>query len=210
MPVIYTQGGTTVPVTGQWYPTTNVTWATNSTNGTLYWNNIVDYIEIVQADGARWRISDTWVETGPIQVPPELAPEQQAERERRHLEATQRAAAREQQRREANEAAKRLLLSLLSPENQRRLEARTTIRITGSDGGAYEIETAGGATGNIIRRSAGVDHPRIPGSYRGRLCCHPRLSLPEGQLPHYDAIASQCLMIESDEPGFLSLANIYR
>ena len=197
MPVVfYSNGATTVPIdTGQWYVTTNTTWATNVTSGTT-----MDYVDVVQMDGTRWRTSS---ESGPDPVPeprgyiPELTPEQRAEQERQRQEARERRETRKQQQREANEAAKQLLLSLLSPENQRRLEARTTIRITGSNGGAYEIETAGGATGNIIRRSAGVDHLRIPGSYRGRLCCHPRLSLPEGQLPHYDAIASQVLMISS-------------
>ena len=187
MPFVYTNGATTAPILydeGQWYTTNNATtWATDTVTIQNFYGQTV----------FAW--DPVW---DPV---PDRERAQQRDRERRQVQ--------ERQNREANEAAKRLLLSLLSPENQRRLEARATIRITGSDGGQYEIETTGGTTGNIIRRAGGRDTPRIPSTYRGRLCCHPRLTLPEGQLPHYDAIGAQVLMLENDEPAFLTLANIY-
>ncbi len=96
--------------------------------------------------------------------------------------------------RAASRRATETLRSLLTEENQRRLDAGFDLLIVGSAGGQYRVRH--GYQGNI-RRSDGRT-----------FCAHPSMVTPEGDLlPTEDAMIAQILALVTDEPAFLRVAN---
>jgi hypothetical protein len=100
---------------------------------------------------------------------------------------------RTQRRRQAEARARALLLSLLTEDARATFADTGVIHVVGSAGGRYRIER--GYSGNI--HGGGREY-----------CAHPRMTSPEGdRMPMEDAMIAQMLMIQTDEPGFLEIAN---
>ncbi len=90
--------------------------------------------------------------------------------------------------------ARETLRSLLTEENQRRLDAGLDLLIIGSAGGQYRVRH--GYQGNI--RSDGRT-----------FCAHPRMMTPDGDwFPVEDVLIAQIFALVTDEPAFLRVANM--
>lgn len=128
-----------------------------------------------------------------------------AQRERQRL-AHERRLEREAAMRGANDRARALLMSLLSPENRERFEQGRHILIRGSDGARWRIE-CNTYTGNVVR----FDED----GFARRYCGHPIMHVgyaDDGygyQLPTLDAIIGQMLLLETNAERFLEIANPY-
>lgn len=117
------------------------------------------------------------------------------------VEASIREQLRERARRQALylvvcERAERLLASLLSDDDFRRYLMYTPIHIRGSAGGEYMVWR--GCSSNVLNAKGQT------------LCAHPSLNrgtdgLP---LPVATVMAAQILMLWTDEPRFLAIANV--
>lgn len=97
----------------------------------------------------------------------------------------------------ARATARALLEDWLTPA-QRGTLARGHIDVTGSAGGRYRIRTNGGQAGNVDLLDA---RGRVLLSY----CAH-----PGRRVPAEDGFLAQLLHLETDEPGFVQVANIDR
>jgi hypothetical protein len=127
-------------------------------------------------------------------------PEDEARQEERRVVLERERAARERAiateraaRQSADQKAEALLLSLLDDTTREHYQLHGVIEIIGSVGTRYRIKR--GVSGNVYW----LDGNREGGSF----CCHPREGLP---IP--DVMLGQMLALQTDEPGFLALANL--
>jgi hypothetical protein len=106
---------------------------------------------------------------------------------------------------QACERAKTLLLRLLNDDDREYFERTRCVRVTGSNGGQYELE-CNDFTGNVRKRVAEVD-----GVFRWqRYCAHiPHRDRYGHRMPEYDNVIAQLLALRTDELGFLRTANQY-
>lgn len=174
------------PTTAAYYtrPVTNseiwTSWSTsNCTTITVdqTWTGWVTF-----ANGRRRRVQSSedlggWVQE--LRPPAELARE-------RELAAEEREASR-RRRAEAGSRAMALLRSCLSDEQKAHLDENGCFRVTAPSGRVYSITQ--GYAGNVHSRG-------------WTYCIHMRSDIPEG-----DHMLAQKLMIETDEEGFLRIAN---
>lgn len=120
--------------------------------------------------------------------------------ERRRATNTERIAQSNEELTRARQRAKETLLALLDPANRELLQQREYIQVTGSAGGEYRVSTDH-YEGNVTLQSADGDI---------RLCAHPRMHDEQGRrIPLYDVVLVQLLMLTTDEPRFLDIANVY-
>jgi hypothetical protein len=117
----------------------------------------------------------------------------------------------------AEAKARELLPRVLTPGEWASYRRWHKIRITGSAGGKYEIQT-GHYVGNVRPLQDvkyGRWHQTAPAG--SGLCAHPNLVQSvkiDGmwtyiEMPSFDAFITQILHIKADEPGFLRIANKY-
>jgi hypothetical protein len=105
---------------------------------------------------------------------------------------------------------------VLTPEEQAYFNRFGNLRITGSEGGQYEIGVRS-QSGNIrplTTVKVGVKNFMYSGARTAGpdnlLCAHPSPWTPDGlRLPLLDAIATQVLTIKVNEKHFLKTAFIY-
>lgn len=111
---------------------------------------------------------------------------------------------RERVRVAAEERARELLRSLLSPEQLEALDTRNEIPVTGSCGTRFVLNP-NHTDGNVAwSRGEGPDRES------GQICCHPRQSDADHQyIPLDDVIAGQVLALQCDEETFVRTANLY-
>jgi len=122
---------------------------------------------------------------------------QAAEREERNRVYRQQDAARRRQKEEAEERARKLLMSLLTPEQRVELEEKKHFHLTvmDPDGAERVYRIDRGMAGNV--KLLGPDG-RPARSY----CIH-----ADSRLPYEDQMLAQKLLLESDEGQFLKIAN---
>lgn len=116
---------------------------------------------------------------------------QRREEQRQRMEAERQE--RERQQKEADKKADQLLKSLLSPEQIAQLDELSAFIITTPKGNTYRIKR--GWAGNIEK----IDRD---GQATDRFCIHPKISVP-----YADNMATQKLMLETNEDEFLRVAN---
>jgi hypothetical protein len=105
---------------------------------------------------------------------------------------------RDRARREAQRRALRLLRSWLPPAQVEQFQRSRCFTVTGSAGGRYRLHPDTGTTQRVERhgkRDYAVE------SY----CLHP----PDQRLPPADISLAHYLLLVTDEPRFLALANAY-
>lgn len=108
-------------------------------------------------------------------------------------------AGRAERRGKLAEKARAALIEILSEENQRRLSREQRVIITGSHGGRYSV--AIGYSGNIYRLN---DRGEVDVSF----CAHPPMMSDRWtECPYEYAMVAQILALQTDEPGFLAVAN---
>lgn len=126
-------------------------------------------------------------------------PEQAEERARRSREmAEARREAEQATRRRAEEVKERsltLLRSILTPEQLEEFERRHRFTVVGSSGRRYRIKCAG--------QQGNVEWLNSVGNVGGAVCAHPSY-VPDG-----DAWIAQKLALETDDEGFLRVANLH-
>jgi len=96
----------------------------------------------------------------------------------------------------AQERAEHLLAETLSDPQRRDLREHDYFDVRGSRGGVYRI-----CRGQVRNVLALVD-----GQPLNRLCAHPQRE----RVPDADAMLAQALMLQTDEAGFASVANVER
>lgn len=111
-----------------------------------------------------------------------------------------------------DQRARDLLFEILTPKERQQFIRTTRFEITGSEGGRYLVSTHSD-TGNVEPLTKmwvgnGPFRKRQVGP-GNKLCAHPDPWLPGGKLPLLDRIATQVLVIKSDEERFLRTAYIY-
>ena len=134
-----------------------------------------------------------FVQPTPVYVRPNLSLEEQQQMdERERLVA---AAAEEDRKKQADaeEIAKKLLLTLLDKAQADSLEKTKKFTVKAKSGSVYEIRH--GWAGNVSK----LDEKGQPNTL---YCIHPGI-----QIPRYDNMIAQKLLIESDEKRFLAIAN---
>jgi hypothetical protein len=178
----------TYPVTNAelWGAWASSTAATSITVTTSYVTNVTWDNWVTFSNGRRRRVQSSedlggWVRE-PIQSPEEDARARQWQEER----ARQRAEA-QQRRHDINARALELLRSCMNDEQRDQLVRLGRFSVAAPSGRVYWIET--GYAGNV--HSNGWTY-----------CIHMRSDIPEG-----DQMLAQKLMIETDEEGFLRIAN---
>jgi len=129
----------------------------------------------------------------PLPPRPRVSPEERARREGLERLAREQETRRHQERRAADERAERLLLSSLTPEQRDDYKRRACFYLYTKSGKRYRIER--GWSGNVHL----VDDTGKP---LHRYCAHPAIHVPEP-----DNMLAQKLMLETDEPAFLRVAN---
>lgn len=121
---------------------------------------------------------------------------EQCERMRRTREYIEAHRAR---RGELQRHAREVLARILDDTNRKSLEKDNRVHVTGSHGGRYVVTV--GYSGNVYRLDA-------QGKYGESLCAHPEMVLNGAlELPVEVAMATQILALQTDEPGFLAVAN---
>lgn len=100
------------------------------------------------------------------------------------------------ERNEIKARAKDLLISVLSPEQQKQLDKLTGFVVEAEER-RFFIEAKGGTSGNVKELD---QNDRIVSSF----CIHTRMS---DNIPHDDLYAAQKLLIEHDLTQFLKIAN---
>lgn len=129
----------------------------------------------------------------------ELAARQARERAQRQREAQERIA-------HAQENAKALLISLLSPQEQIIFnDGNGPIIIRGSDGELYRLRYDGDFVGNVYLLD---DH----GCDVQRWCIHPATFVDHElgvNIPIFDSVASQVVWLRADAPGTTDRGNMY-
>lgn len=93
--------------------------------------------------------------------------------------------------------AMRLLRTWLTPEQRGELQRRRYFSVTGSAGGRYRIMPGSGVTAKLER------HGAREFGHACSYCLHDEL----GELPKADVALAHLLLLTTDEPRFLSLAN---
>jgi len=177
-------------------PTTPISYYTTGTSG-LVWEVWINTDQTTATSTTSDHVWNQWNTTSSStaitmdyrrHAPPPETEEQRRERQRRQVAENQRRIDAQKQRDAANEKAKELLLSVLTADQRIDFLHRGSFRVEGSKGGKYQIQT--GYSGNVRRG-------------RRRYCGH----LSDGQIPAYDHMLAQKLLIETDEEAFLAVAN---
>lgn len=123
--------------------------------------------------------------------------EQQAEREQRQAQAELRARQAGEARVKANDRAKELLLSLLTPAQAATYAEHGWFEVRGKSGRRWRIRDRG--------QSGNVDlMPEIGDEREASYCAH-----PPGSLPAADAHLAQLLYLATDDDEFLRVANCH-
>lgn len=105
-------------------------------------------------------------------------------------------AARQAERQAVEDAARELLVSLLSPEQRAELDEHYRVTVLTPAGHRYRIGCGGGHVGNVTL---------LDGDRRvAALCCH-----SSGSLPSWDHFAAQLLALTADEESFVGTANVH-
>jgi len=126
---------------------------------------------------------------------------QRVERERQLAEYARREAEVQAEREAAYARARDLLYRLLTAEQRAEHADRGTITVRGSEGNVFRLETSHYA-GNV----SWVDEHG--GDVLGTMCAHPRNCDLDGHgMPSDDIFAGQVLALQTDERGFVSVAN---
>ena len=99
----------------------------------------------------------------------------------------------------ADRKALRLFASWLSPAQRAEYRRNRCVKIRGSAGGTYRVHPQTGTT-----RRVELHGSRWFG--KASYCYHD----PDGDLPKADVALAHVLMIQTDEPGFLAVANEHR
>lgn len=123
------------------------------------------------------------------------------DRRRRQAEAEERRKKAEEERKAAQKRAEELLLSVLSPEQQKDYKANKCFYVE-ANGEMFRINE--GFAGNVEK--VDPETKRIIESY----CIHPNMYQGGGHLPNEDAMAAQKLALETDPESFKRTANITR
>jgi hypothetical protein len=165
--------------------------ANTTSASTLDWT----YTTSSSASTADWGYA-TWPTMTIQWVNPAETADQRRVREERVTAERARAVQERAERLVADRRAEQLLVRHLTPEQRRTLRRNRWFVIEGQSGRRYQIGTAQHA-GNI--RLLGDDGEPVE-----QLCCHPRT----GEVPLYDSILTQKLMLEGDEETFRRIANI--
>lgn len=128
-----------------------------------------------------------------VYVPPQVTPEQTAEREARIAEFQARADALKLKRAAAEARAEALLLECLDLRQQLDYKQNKSFVVHGASGYRYRIRHG---------RSGNIDVVNREGLLEKRLCVHPQISVPD-----CDTMLAQKLMLEHDEATLLRTAN---
>ena len=175
---------------------------TSTTDSSVWWTNAAS-----TAVWSNWTSSDTSFSiTQPVPTFRQMTLEERQEQLRRQERAAARrrqeevrwqaeVVAREKAALAAAERAKALLVQCLNPEQRMDLEESGSFYVTTKNGNRYLIRR--GWAGNVFKIEK---HMRTEA-----LCIHPR-----EQVPEYDNMLAQKLLLEADEKAFRQTANISR
>jgi hypothetical protein len=190
-----TMGYATFTLTGM---TTEMTTTTGTTVITSYADTTTGQLWYTAGD--KWIQAPAYPVAHPYVARPRRAapdPDAAARQARFAAELRERDRARSLAAATARATARALLEDWLTPAQRATLD-RGHIDVTGSAGGRYRIRTGGGQAGNVDLLDA---RGRVLLSY----CAH-----PGARVPHEDGFLAQLLHLETDEPGFVAVANIDR
>ena len=192
---VWTGSGTAISATGS--GTCGIaTGATITGNGSIVWENWVEYADTAYARAAhvvRRAAYPTEVRAAPPRRT--VSPEERAAYEARERALQAQVEAEREFRRIAEAKAEILLQRLLSPEQRETLKEKRCFYMY-SNGKKYRIDR--GQHGNVKLLDA---KDQIVESY----CIQPK-----GGIPDADAMAAQKLLLEADPETFVRVANITR
>lgn len=193
-------GNTTVPIWDNWCQATGL-----ATTGITYTPTIDVWYTWVDGMGQtiteRQTAYDGAAYAGVAYVAPiPLTPEQIATQEAERAASVARQVESERLASLALVRSRSLLESMLTPYQRHELERHQRFHVTGSRGRRYCIRAEGQA-GNVDLVD---DQQRKMAS----LCAHPGYTEDRTRYPNPDAWLTQMLHIETDEDGFLAVANV--
>lgn len=163
---------------------TSSTSSTTYTSTTETWSNWIAVYETTTGRLVRH------VEPPPQQI---LTAEQIRAQDERMAQYRREAAARQAERDKAIETARRLLMENLTPEQLEQFKRDQSFVVVGRNHRRFRIREG---------RSANVDVINPDGRISHRLCAH-----PQEQVPDFDTMLAQKLMLEHDDEHFMRLAN---
>lgn len=189
---------TSTTVSSAWH-----TWVTNSTASSLAIDTGVEDSTVIWHGWITNRTNQT-ASTSYLVVPaakvwtvwvgqPAVVDAYIKRREEEHARAREEYAKELKRRVEAEERAKKLLLENLSLRQRLEFEKHGHFVVEGKDGHRYRVRQGRSGNIDVVNRDGFIDH---------RLCVHPVEDVPD-----FDTMLAQKLMLEHDETGLVRVAN---